>query len=314
MFTVRWRGDAPRHPQKPSSLAVLLPLAMTILSGIVPSHAEGAANAINTDKGDKTDTEELFGFVEGSDIGQVGSREFEADSIGRFGKGTGTFAASASEFEVKYTALRNFRISAAATLAAYDIAGVSAMDDRRRAAVQSVSFDARFRLLERDHAPFGLTLSVQPHWGFVDETSGASLEHFGWRGLLLADRALVPDRLVGALNLLFDTDRTRVLPDRQVLQEPMLGVGSALAVAVLPGLWLGGELRYLRSYSGAGLDALSGEALYAGPTLYSRLGKSGWLSATLNAQVSGRAVGAPGALDLTNFERYQARLHVGFEF
>jgi hypothetical protein len=46
------------------------------------------------------------------------------------------------------------------------------MDDRRQADLQSVSFNARFRLLGRDHFPFGLTLSVEPHWGFADEVSG----------------------------------------------------------------------------------------------------------------------------------------------
>jgi hypothetical protein len=49
-----------------------------------------------------------------------------------------------------------------ATVAYYDITGVDGIDDRRQGALQSVSFDARFRLFEREHAPFGLTLSVEP--------------------------------------------------------------------------------------------------------------------------------------------------------
>ena len=53
------------------------------------------------------------------------------------------------------------------------------MEDRRAGAFQSLSFDARFRLLERDHSPFGLTLSIEPHWGFADETSGVRINHFG---------------------------------------------------------------------------------------------------------------------------------------
>jgi hypothetical protein len=175
-------------------------------------------------------------------------------------------------------------------------------------------FDARFRLLDRDAAPFGLTLSFQPHWGFTDETSGVPLQHFGWVALLLADRELVPDRLVGAVNLLFDTDRTRLLPNHAVEQEPTPGIGAALAVEAVPGIWVGAEVRYLRSHDGASLEVFSGQALYAGPSLYARLGEQGWISAAVNFQLWREAVGAPGAFDLVNFERYQAKLRLGFEF
>jgi hypothetical protein len=47
---------------------------------------------------------------------------------------------------------------------------------------ESRSFDPN-----RDRSPFGLTLSVAPHWGFADETSGAGISHFGWEGDLLMD-------------------------------------------------------------------------------------------------------------------------------
>jgi len=177
-----------------------------------------------------------------------------------------------------------------------------------------VSFDARFRLLDRNRAPFGLTLSVEPHWGFFDETSGVRINHFGVEALLMADREIIPDRLFGALNLLFDTDRTRLLATDGVEQAPLLGVGAALAAQVMPRVWIGGEGRYLRSYQGAALNALSGQALYLGPTLYAQFGQKGWLSAAWNFQAWGGATGTPGALDLVNFERHQVKLRVGYEF
>jgi hypothetical protein len=36
--------------------------------------------------------------------------------------------------------------------------------------------------------------------------------------------------------------------------------------------------------------------------------------AAWSAQVAGRAVDVPGALDLTHFERYQAKVQFGLEF
>jgi hypothetical protein len=308
-----WQCAFPRRERRLYRAVATALWVTTIAGGSAFAAAQVRGNA-GADDHETVETEDLFGFVEGADIGRVGQREVEIDSTLRSGKSTGTFDAAASQFEFKYTAFKDFRISANATLAYYDIAGVTGMDDMRRAAVQSLSFDARFRLLDRDRGPFGLTLSFEPHWGFVDETSGVPLNHFGWQGLMLADRELVPNRVVGAINVLFDTDRTRLLPDHVVEQEPMLGVGAAVALQVMPGLWLGGETRYLRSYSGAALDVFSGQALYAGPTLYARVGRNGWLSAAFDLQVWGGAVGVPGALDLVNFERYQAKFRAGVEF
>src|ERR1700733_7927705 len=40
------------------------------------------------------DTEHLFGFTIGSDVGEVGEREIESSATGRFGKQTGTYNAA----------------------------------------------------------------------------------------------------------------------------------------------------------------------------------------------------------------------------
>lgn len=263
---------------------------------------------------DPIDTEHLFGFMEGADIGGKGEREVVISSMLRAGRSTGSFADSASELEFKYTAFPDFRVSAAATLAYYDIAGIAGIDDVRRVTIQSLSFDARFRVLDRSQAAFGLTLSVAPHWGLVDETSGVRTNHFGAEVLLLADRELKPDRLVGAVNLLFANDRARLLASDDVEHESLLGVGAALAAQIMPNVWVGGEARYLRDYSGAVLNVFSGHAAYAGPTLYVRLGRKAFFSAVWNFQIWGEATAAPGALDLVNFERHHAEFRFGLEF
>jgi len=260
------------------------------------------------------DTEHLFGFIEGADIGGPGEREIVVDSTLRAGKSTGAFAGTASELEFKYTAFENLRISAAAALSYYDITGVTGLDDARRAEIQSLSVDARFRALDRSQAPFGLTLSVAPHWGLVDETSGVRADHFGAEIRLLADRELVPNRLVGAINFLFANDRARLLASDGIEQESLVGAGAALAAQVRPGLWLGGELRYLRDYGGAALNVFSGQAVYIGPTIYARLGGKAFVSAAWDVQIWGGAIAVPGAFDLSNFERHRAKLRFGFAF
>jgi hypothetical protein len=263
---------------------------------------------------DKRDSEHLFGFTEGSDIGSKGEREFKSETTLRTGKAAGSFTAGTSEAEVKYTLTDNFRLSAGATLAYFDINGVPGLGDTSRAAIQSASFSARFRLLDRNKAPVGMTFSIEPHWGFVDETKGLRIGHFGAEAALLMDRELIPDRLLAALNIQFENDRVRSVDPGALQHESILGSGLALTAQMRSGLWFGGEVRYLRSYEGAALNVFSGQAVYVGPTAFVALPNNYWLSAALNFQVWGRAAGSADSLDLTNFERYQAKLRVGFSF
>jgi hypothetical protein len=263
---------------------------------------------------DKFDSEHLFGFTEGSDIGSKGERELKSETTLRTGKAAGSFTAGTSEAELKYTLSNNFRISAGATLAYFDINAVPGLGDTNRAAIQSASFSARFRLLDRDKAPLGMTFSIEPHWGFVDETKGIRIGHFGTEAAILMDRELIPGRLLAALNIQFENDRVRSVAPSALRHESILGSGLALTAQVISGLWFGGELRYLRSYEGAALNVFSGQAVYFGPTAFVALPNNYWLSAALNFQVWGRAAGSADSLDLTNFERYQAKLRVGFSF
>ena len=77
-----------------------------------------------------------------------------------------------------------------------------------------------------------------------------------------------------------------------------------------PWFFIGGDARYLRKYEGAALNALAGEALFVGPTLFATLGHSYLLTAAFAAQVWGRVPGEPGSLDLDNFTRHQAKLRL----
>jgi len=118
----------------------------------------------------------------------------------------------------------------------------------------------------------------------------------------------------GAMNLSFANDRTRLVASDGLQHESLLGAGAALAAQVMPGLWLGGGARYLRDYSGAALNVFAGQALYIGPTVYARLAGNTFVSAAWEFQMWGEATGAPGALDLTNFERYRLKLRLGWSF
>jgi hypothetical protein len=219
----------------------------------------------------EVDTEHMFGFTEGSEIGEKDETELLSETSGRSGKVSGSYKQLASMIDAKYTLADRFRVSAAATLAYYDVSGVTGLDNRRQASVQSISFSARYRFLDHQDAPFALTLSAEPRWGFVDETSGARADLIGTVFAALADHELVAERLFGALNLSYGPQRTRLHGSPDISREATFGMGAALTALTLHGIFVGGEVRYFRQYKGLPLNHFAGQALYVGPTVYAIL-------------------------------------------
>ena len=299
-----------KAPRGALSRAIVL-ILLAVLGAASPAHGASGKRA---DQTGEVDTEHMFGFTEGSDVGEAGEKELETDSTGRFGKLDGSYNNVATALEAKYSFSDRFRLSALATVAYYDITGVDGIDDRRQGALQAVSFDARFRLFDREHAPFGLTLSVEPHWGFVDEVSGASADQQRAEFRVLVDRELIPSRLFAALNIIYEPEQTRLRASGETLRESTLGIGAALAMQVMPNVFVGAEARSLRHYEGLGLNDFAGQALYIGPTLYATFGERYFVSAAWNVQVWGAVAGSSGALDLVNFERHLVKLRAGVSF
>jgi hypothetical protein len=82
----------------------------------------------------------------------------------------------------------------------------------------------------------------------------------------------------------------------------------------MPNVFIGAEARSLRHDDGLGVNSFAGQALYIGPTFYATFGGGYFLSAAWNVQVWGATAGSSGALDLVNFDWYQAKLRVGLTF
>ncbi len=260
------------------------------------------------------DTEHLFGFMIGSDVGNVGEREFQSQTTGRFGKSGGTYRAIGQELELEFVPMRNFRVEVGGEFASYDINGVTGFDNRRQLAWQSASLDLRYQLLERETAPFGMLFGVETHAARRDETTAAPVRQYGTDFTLAFDRELIPNSLVVALNLLYQPEWTHVLGTGVDEQDATIGAATALMAQVRPGFFLGGEARYLRKYEDLGLNQLSGQALFVGPTAFIKLTERSRLTAAWSFQAWGRAAGGTGALNLVDFERHQARLVFGVNF
>jgi hypothetical protein len=263
---------------------------------------------------DEIDTEHLFAFAIGTDIGEVGERELESETNSRFGKRTGSYTSLSQSLEAEFTPIENFRLSIGGSLAYHDIANVNGFSNRRQGTFEGVFLDMRYRFLDREHSAFGLTIDAEPQWGRIDETSGERADRYGLDLAVAVDTELVPDRAVVAVNLLYGFEGGRSRAAGVWSRESTFGVATALMIRVHPRIFVGTEVRYLRAYDGLGLNTFAGHAVFLGPSVFAKLPDSWWMAAGWSAQVAGRAAGDPAPLDPTNFERHQAAFKFGVAY
>ena len=264
--------------------------------------------------GEELDSEHLFGFTQGTDIGAKGDKELELLGFGAFGKGQGAYSGVAGEVEGKFTIFDNFRVSPGIGVAYHNVRGVPGLDDRQGANFEGASLEMKFRLLDRRRDGIGVTVGVTPAWARVDDSSGEPVDAKGVGLLFMADYELVPGWLLSAFNMTYDLAATRSHLTGEWSHDSLFGLSGAIAGQVVPNVFLGVEARYARAYGGLALDRFDGQALFVGPTAYAKFPNGAWISAAWNAQVAGRSAELPAALDLTNFPHHEVVIRFGQPF
>lgn len=260
------------------------------------------------------DTQFIFGFTSGADVGELGDKEIEHQTIAKFGKRDGSYAAVADELRYETSPIENFRFEFGLILSFYDIIGVTGLDDRRQGSLDGLVAEFRYKLLDRGRGPFALTLGAEPRWSRFDETSGAPADRYGGEFSLAADAELSENLVFAALNLVYEPEVTRLHRTGEWQRNATVGLFAAVSARVRSQILVGMEARYFRSYDGLGLDSLAGQALFVGPTMYLQLSKDLAISGAFDIQAVGHAVNVPGLLDLTNFTRYQATFRFEYNF
>ncbi|WP_298260578.1 hypothetical protein [Bradyrhizobium sp.] len=265
-------------------------------------------------KNEAIDTEHIYGFMIGTDVGDPGEHEFQTTATGRFSKQGGNYQALNQELEMEFVPFRNFRVELGTTLAAYDISSVPGLANLNRAGLQGASLDLRYKFLDRETAPFGLTLAVETHGIRFDEISGLQMRGYGTELTLALERDLIPNLAIATLNLSYQPEWTHLAATPTEQQDSTLAAAFGVMAQVRPGLLLGGEARYFRQFEGIGLDEFAGQAFFVGPTAYFQLSERARITASWSFQAWGRPAASGAALDLVNFERQQARLVFGLNF
>jgi hypothetical protein len=260
------------------------------------------------------ETKYIFGFTTGSGIGLEGEKEFSVDSVGRFGKRDGHYAATETKYEFEVTPSQFVQIEFGALGSTHNIGAMTTLDGRNQAAFGGGFAEFRYLAVERtSNNPLSVTLAVEPTVRFIDETSGAGVHNFEFETTVNADIEVLKNRLYAGFNLLYEPEVTRTATDA-IQREAQFGGSAALSVRLAPNLLIGGEVWYLRHYNSPTLSDFTGDALMAGPTLYVQFTPKVFMTAAWNAQVWGREAGNSLTLNLSEFQRHRARLKFAFEF
>ena len=274
----------------------------------------GPARADDDSSWRDIETKYIFGFTTGSGIGLEGEKEFTVDSIGRFGKRDGHYAATETKYEFEFTPTQFIQIEFGALGSTHHIGGVIDLDDRRQVAVSGAFAEFRYLAIERtSNNPLAVTLAVEPTVRLIDETSGARVRNYEFETIVNADLELVKNRLFAGFNLLYEPEVTRTAMG-DTLHEAKFGGSAALSLRIASNVVVGGEVWYLRHYDDAGLSAFTGDAVMLGPTLYIAFTPKMFMTAAWNTQVWGREIGNAVPLNLAEFQRNRARLKFAWEF
>jgi hypothetical protein len=260
------------------------------------------------------DSEHLFGLTEGSDIGTRGERELEFELAARAGKRGSAYRVLSQVSALKLTLTDSFRIAPLVAIDHHRIRSVTGLDDRNGWALSELAFEMKYRALDRQAAPFGLTFAATPSWMCADGISGERADGIGVYFAAMVDKEMIAGRLFAAVNVGYAPAVSRAYATGTWERESGIAVSAALSGRAAERVFLSGEIRYERAYDGLALDRFAGEAWFAGPALYLRIAENAWISALWNAQIAGQAAGDGRSLDLTNFERHLVKMRLGIQF
>ena len=264
------------------------------------------------------ETKYVFGFTEGSGIGLEGEKEFSPETVMRFGKRDGRYQAAETKLEYEFTPNQYVQFELGPMVAWHNISGVTDLDDRKQTDFSGFFGEIRYLLLDRGpSSPLAITLSAEPEWHRIDETSGARVKNFGLELKVNADLELIQNRLYLGGNLLYEPEATRD-PDgigAGWAKESTGGISGALSYRIVPSVFVGAEVWYLRHYDGAFLNTFTGDAVYVGPTFYVQITPKIFMTAAWNTQIWGREVDNPDvSFNLAEFTRQRAKLKLAVEF
>jgi hypothetical protein len=253
------------------------------------------------------DTKNLFGFLEGADVGEQGDRSLEFETTGSFGRQQGGYNSIEQEIIFEPTLTDSLGVEFGAHVLGQDIHGVPGLPDFAGVNFMGGSVELRYVVMHRTaDLPIQLTVTAEPEYSVMAD-AGRQTNDYSTSFRAIADVISMDQRLYGAINLAYAPDSSR-LAGLTLDNTAILSASAALSYRPTPALMFGGEADYDRAYGGLVPRGFEGQAFYLGPTFHYQINEKIDLSAAFIAQTPF------GRVDFEEFPRQLAKLRLEVEF
>jgi hypothetical protein len=298
--------------RSPRLWSTLHRLGVAFAIALVPSFAaadddELSKTAAPTNPFYTLDTKNLFGFLEGADVGEKGDRSLEFETTGSFGREQGLFRSIEQEFIFENTPTDSLGLEFGANVLGQDVRHVPDLPDFAGVNFNGLSVELRYALIHRTaEFPIQVTLTAEPEWSSIADAGQRTVD-FGASFRAIADAISSDRRLYGAVNLVYAPEGSQ-LAGQPWEHEAVLSAAVAVSYRLTPPLMFGAEADYDRAYEGLVPREFLGHAAYFGPTFHYQINEKIDLSGAVLVQAPG------GRIDFDDFPRQLAKLRLEVEF
>jgi hypothetical protein len=287
-------------------------LGLTALAGAARADGDDAPKGA-ADPFFRLDTKNLFGALEGADVGDLGDRSIEFENTEALFKRAGRYVFVEQEMIYEMTATPRLGIEFGAHVYGQSIRGQSDIANYSGVDFAGLSNEWRYVLAPRS-GPWSAqaTFTVTPQWARLFE-GGVRGQDFSLPFLFIVDAQPIARRLYADLNLSWTPEYAR--QDGQAwTRASSLAASGAMSWRFTPAAMLGAETDIINTFDGFAAQRWQGSALFVGPTFHYQFNDKVDLSGAWTQQIAGGARGDGASLDLAHFSRSAAKLRLEVEF
>jgi hypothetical protein len=287
--------------------------SLAIAAAVVAAFAPPAQADDDAPKGGdpfyRLDTKNLFGALEGADVGEAGDRSVELETTASLFKRAGRYAFVEQEGIYEITPTPRLGVEFGAHAFGQSIRGVPGVGNYSGVDFSGVSNEWRYVLVPRSGAwNAQATVTVTPEAARLFEGGARGLE-LGLPALFILDAEPIERRLYAALNLVYAPEFSRERGEPWA-RASALAASGALSWRFTPDAMIGAEADFLNEFDGLAGQSWRGSALFLGPTFHYQISEKIDLSGGWGQQLAGW----PHGPNLVEFTRAQAKLRLEMEF
>ena len=296
-----------------SRLLAAAAVAATVFAATARADDDDAPKGAAADPFFRLDTKNLFGALEGADVGEAGDRSVEFETTAGLFKRAGRYAFVEQEIIYEITPTPRLGVEFGAHVYGQSIRGQDDIPNYSGVDFAGLSNEWRYVLVPRTGAwSTQATVTVTPQWARLSE-GGVRGRDFALPVLFILDAQPIARRLYANLNLSWSPEYSR-LDGQDATRASSLAASGAVSWRFTPEAMLGAEADLLNTFDGFAAERWQGSAFFLGPTFHYQFNDKVDLSGAWTQQLAGAARGGGANLDLAHFSRSAAKLRLEVDF